>query len=80
MREGAKIYENKKIRQPSFMAHFTQETEKDIAYFYWKKHYRMKLIVTAKDFVKVEQEFNLIFSDEGTFCRFTLVKLIENKG
>ena len=59
----------------TFTAYFTKETTKDLTLFHGNKHYRIKLTVTARDFPKIEQEFNLMFSDEGSFCRFTLSKI-----
>lgn len=61
--------------QQKFLAYFTQETTKNVTQFIWKESYRLKLAVTARDFAKVEQEFNLTFSDEGKSCRFTLTKI-----
>lgn len=60
--------------QQKFLAYFTQETTKDVIQFVWKEFYRLKLVVTARDFLKSEAEFFLSFSDEGEFCRFNLTK------
>jgi hypothetical protein len=67
--------------QQKFLAYFTQETGKNVTQFIWKEFYRLKLAVTAREFVKLQQEFNLTFSDEGTFCRFRLATInsIETK-
>jgi hypothetical protein len=58
--------------EQKFIALFGNETTKDVTLFSWKKPYRLKLIATARDFKKVEREFDLVFSDEGSFCRFIL--------
>jgi hypothetical protein len=58
--------------EQKFIALFGNETTKDVTLFSWKKPYRLKLIATARDFKKVEREFDLIFTDEGSFCRFVL--------
>ena len=58
--------------QQKFLAYFTQETTKDVTQFVWKESYRLKLAVTARDFMKAERELFLTFSDEGGFCRFNL--------
>jgi len=42
--------------------------------FRWKKTYRLKLVATAID-LRSQREFNLIFSDEGSYCRFNLTKV-----
>jgi len=66
---GAKQFPYKR-----FTANFTKEATKDLSMFYWKWPYRIKIVVTARDFPKNELEFDLTFYDCGTFCRFTLIK------
>jgi hypothetical protein len=61
--------------QQKFLAYFTKETTKDVTQFIGNESYRLKLAVTARDFVKAEQEFNLTFSNKGTFHCFTLTKI-----
>jgi hypothetical protein len=66
--------------EQKFLAYFTQETTKQVTQFSWKKSYRLKLVATARDFKKAEHEFDLKFTDEGTFCRFTLTKVQSQNG
>jgi hypothetical protein len=59
----------------AIVAYFTPgQITQNVTHFLWKKDYRLKLRVTARDFSKTEQDFNLSFSDEGKFCRFSLEK------
>jgi hypothetical protein len=64
------------VRHLYFLAYFSQDqTTKDVTRFFWKGDYRIRLRATAKNLSKCEQEFNLIFSENGSFCRFSLTKI-----
>lgn len=57
-------------------AYFTPgQTTQNLTHFLWRKSYRLKLKVTARDFSKTEQEFNLTFSEHGSLCRFSITKI-----
>jgi hypothetical protein len=60
------------IKGERFVAYFTQEATKDVAEFFRGKNYRLKLTATARDLPKIEQEFYLNFSYNGSFIRFEL--------
>ncbi len=62
-----------------FLAYFAQDTTKNLTQFFGKEKYRLKLTASARDLLKVEQEFDLTFSDEGTFCRFNLTNAQPNR-
>jgi hypothetical protein len=58
------------------IAYFTPgHAAQNLTRFLWKKDYRTKLIVTARDFSKKEQEFNHNFAHNGASCRFLLTKI-----
>lgn len=45
------------------------------AHFNWDTYYRIKLIATARNFLKTEEELNLRFSEEDSCCRFGLTNV-----
>jgi len=72
--------EGKRIEGKSITGRFTKDAyneeqpKENLVLFRWKKTYRLKLVATAID-LRSQREFNLIFSDEGSYCRFNLTKV-----
>ena len=58
--------------QQMVIAYFTHETTKNLAQFACNRPYRLRFIVTARDLRKVEQDLQLLFSEQGELCRFSL--------
>ena len=58
--------------QQMVMAFFTHETTTNLTQFACNRPYRLRFIVTARDFRKVEQDLHLLFSVQGELCRFSL--------
>ena len=50
--------------------------DNNMALFQCQKPYRMKLVVTARDFQKSEQEFNLIFVDESKDLHVSVTQVL----
>jgi hypothetical protein len=77
MNEGASRNEPETewVKHRNCVAYFSQESLKDVTTFYWKKSYQLKLKASARDLLKVETEFELVFSEKGTLCRFDLIKV-----
>ena len=71
--DGAECLNDEMVPYKSFIAYFSEESTKDVITFRWKKNYRMKLRVTARDLPKTEQEYLLNFPcNEGGFCHLQL--------
>jgi hypothetical protein len=58
--------------QQMVIAYFTHETTTNLTQFACNRPYRLSFIVTARDLRKVEQDFQLLFSERGELCRFSL--------
>ncbi len=58
--------------QQMVIAYFTHETTTNLTQFACNKPYRLRFIVTARDLRKIEQDFQLLFSEQGELCRFSL--------
>jgi hypothetical protein len=58
--------------QQMVIAYFTHETTTNLTQFACNTLYRLRFIVTARDLRKVKQDFQLLFSEQGELCRFSL--------
>lgn len=72
--DGAKRIGNELFPDKNFVCYFTEEATQDVALFRGKKQYRIKMVATARDLPKTEQEFFVKFSrNDDDFWRFNLI-------
>jgi hypothetical protein len=72
--DGAKVNGKEQIPHKNFICYFSEETAADVTLFQWKRFYRIKIVATARDLPKAEQDFFVNFScKDNEFCRFNLI-------